>query len=132
MCGKGNVDVKNLGFVNSDWLYKGILKSTLSNVQGEGKTFDEKLHTFKEADLYSLFISLEVAVSMRQPPTKVIDYQCYSSQINETEYEDEEEKRYIEDDVDDNVEEFSIQTNRNKTRNLNNCGKNVVRNSKYF
>jgi len=128
MCNQGNVDVKNLGFVNSEWMFKGHLKSTLSIVQGEGKTFDEKMHTFKETELNTIFLSLEVAVSKQQPKIVVSDM-ILTSQINETEY-DEDDEKCDEDDIDDNVDEFSMQTSRVKVSNFDKCGNNIARHFK--
>ena len=123
-CGQKNVDVRNLGFVNSEWLYKGSLKTSLTTVQGEGKTFDEKMHTFKETDLNSVFISLEVAVSKLLP--KIINYDEYllTTEIVNDEEEEEDQNRL--DDVED-VDEFSIQTSRVNQSHLNQCQKNIVR-----
>lgn len=121
-CCQKNVDVRNLGFVNSEWLYKGSLKTTLTTVQGEGKTFDEKMHTFKETDLNGIFISLEVAVSKLTP--KIINYDEYLLTTEIVNEEEDDEDKF--EDVED-VDEFSIQTSRVNQSHLNQCQKNIVR-----
>jgi hypothetical protein len=43
--------ILNIGFVNSKWEIEGILKKSPSTwVFTDGKTYDSKLHTFKEMD----------------------------------------------------------------------------------
>jgi len=57
------VEVRNIGFVNCEWIYKGTLKqNSESRVSGEGRTMDRKLHTFKEVNISNLFDKLYVNV----------------------------------------------------------------------
>ena len=58
---KQSIDVRNIGFVNCEWILKGKLKKNEeSKVYCEGRTYDGKLYTFKETDYKRAFESLQV------------------------------------------------------------------------
>ena len=61
LCKKGNqkgangeqptLVFRNCGFVNCEWVMRGILKSNKnSKIYADGRTYDNKLYTFKEID----------------------------------------------------------------------------------
>lgn len=41
--------IRNCGFVNCEWVIRGVLIGNLeSKIYTEGRTYDDKLYTFKE------------------------------------------------------------------------------------
>ena len=45
------LSIKNCGFVNCEWAMRGILKKNRdSKIYAEGRTYDNKLYTFRESD----------------------------------------------------------------------------------
>ncbi len=54
--------IKNCGFVNCQWQFKGILHKNNSKIYGDGKTYDNKLYTFKEGDYIEVWQTLEILV----------------------------------------------------------------------
>ena len=55
------IKVRNCGFVNCEWTMRGILKRNRSSkIYADGRTYDGKLHTFKECDYLSVWSSLDV------------------------------------------------------------------------
>ena len=62
-CSRSCFDLRNMGFVNCQWQYRGILiNKTNSRISGEGKTYDNKLYTFKEADYKTMWENFELLV----------------------------------------------------------------------
>ena len=54
---------KNCGFVNCEWVMRGILKSnTKSKIYADGRTYDNKLYTFKEIDYRQVWLDLDIIV----------------------------------------------------------------------
>ena len=69
LCKKGNFKDKpslifrNCGFVNCEWVMRGILKSnTKSKIYADGRTYDNKLYTFKEIDYREVWLELDIIV----------------------------------------------------------------------
>jgi hypothetical protein len=59
LCLQNCLELKNLGLINSKWVYKGIIGGNKKNTfEGDGLTIDEKLYIFKEAKLNKLLIKL--------------------------------------------------------------------------
>ncbi len=112
--------------MNSEWYYRGFLKSTLKNVQGDGKTFDDKMHTFRETELESIFISLEMAINKFFPKVIVGGY-IDSTQVNETEINETEMDEEADAELEEDVEEFFLQSHRAMNTNINMCKNNVLR-----
>jgi len=55
--------IRNCGFVNCEWAIKGVLKANReSKIFSEGKTYDDKLYTFRECDYRTLWHSLDIIV----------------------------------------------------------------------
>lgn len=53
--------VRNSGFVNCEWQMRGVLKSNKeSKIYADGRTYDNKLYTFKECDYAIIWFSLDV------------------------------------------------------------------------
>jgi hypothetical protein len=60
---KSKVEAKNIGFVNCEWTYKGMLINKKSSyINGDGITIDSKLHILKETNLLSQLERLEIEV----------------------------------------------------------------------
>jgi hypothetical protein len=71
MCLAGGqlLEVKNCGFVNSEWAMRGILnKNKESKIYADGRTYDSKLYTFKECDYRSIWFALDIMVKPLPPP----------------------------------------------------------------
>jgi hypothetical protein len=61
--GKPQIQVKNCGFVNCEWTMRGILKSNKdSKIYADGRTYDNKLYTFKENDYRTIWNVLDIQV----------------------------------------------------------------------
>ena len=62
ICNTGNnLQLKNIGIINSKYYYKGIMKSKKekkSKIEGDNITLDDKLYIFKEAKINSFFSEL--------------------------------------------------------------------------
>ena len=62
-CKYQKTEVKNIGFINSKWYYKGKINSSKQNsFEGDGITIDDQLYIFKEAKISSLLIKLIIEV----------------------------------------------------------------------
>jgi hypothetical protein len=58
-----SVVIRNVGFVNCEWILKGKLKrNEESKLYTEGRTYDGKLYTFKEAEYKKVFENLHILV----------------------------------------------------------------------
>ena len=56
-----NFEIRNLGFVNCEWILRGLLKNREdSKISADGRTYDSKLYTFKEASYIKIFEYLEI------------------------------------------------------------------------
>eukprot|EP00826_Nyctotherus_ovalis_P011959 TRINITY_DN13118_c0_g1_i11.p1 TRINITY_DN13118_c0_g1~~TRINITY_DN13118_c0_g1_i11.p1 ORF type:complete len:370 (+),score=88.07 TRINITY_DN13118_c0_g1_i11:121-1230(+) len=61
LCQKGVFEIRNIGFVCCQWQYKGVLANKKdSRITGEGRTYDSKLYTFKEANYNIVWETLEL------------------------------------------------------------------------
>lgn len=57
------LEVRNAGFVNCEWAMRGILnRNKESKIYADGKTYDNKLYTFKECDYKSIWYALDIMV----------------------------------------------------------------------
>ena len=57
------IELKNLGLINSKWVYKGILNGQKTNVfEGDGITIDNQLYIMQEAKVYNLIYKLYIEV----------------------------------------------------------------------
>ncbi len=62
-CKYQKTEVKNIGFINSKWYYKGKINSSKQNsFEGDGITIDDQLYIFKEAKISSLLLKLIIEV----------------------------------------------------------------------
>ena len=58
---RNQIKVRNAGFVNCEWTMRGILKrNRASKIYADGRTYDGKLHTFKECDYLNVWSSLDI------------------------------------------------------------------------
>ncbi len=63
ICRKKEFELRNIGFVNCLWQYRGSLtRKKESKITGDGRTYDGKFYTFKEADYRTIWESLELLV----------------------------------------------------------------------
>jgi hypothetical protein len=69
ICKTGNkssgplLSIKNCGFVNCEWAMRGILKKNKdSKIYAEGRTYDNKLYTFRESDYRQIWCALDIIV----------------------------------------------------------------------
>lgn len=73
LCKKGNIKsdqgekpslvFRNCGFVNCEWVMRGILTSnSKSKIYADGRTYDNKLYTFKELDYREVWLDLDIIV----------------------------------------------------------------------
>jgi len=66
VCNNSKIELRNMGFVNSEWAIKGALKpNNNSKIFVDGQTFDKKLYTFKETDYKQAFTYLNIFVKKR-------------------------------------------------------------------
>ena len=57
------LEVRNCGFVNGEWAMRGILnRNKESKIYADGKTYDNKLYTFKECDYKTIWFALDIMV----------------------------------------------------------------------
>ena len=53
--------VRNCGFVNCEWSMRGVLKTNKdSKIYADGRTYDNKLYTFKECDYQQTWHQLDI------------------------------------------------------------------------
>ena len=67
ICKTGNkqpqLSIQNCGFVNCEWAMRGILrKNKESKIYAEGRTYDNKLYTFRESDYRQVWLALDIIV----------------------------------------------------------------------
>jgi hypothetical protein len=56
VCQHRNYELRNVGFVNCEWVLKGkLMGKEESKVFGDGRTYDGKLYTFKECNYLKAF-----------------------------------------------------------------------------
>ena len=73
VCQSKNFELRNVGFVNCEWVLKGKLNYKAdSRVYGEGQTYDGKLYTFKETNYVKVFEQLEIMVR-KQKEVKIMN-----------------------------------------------------------
>jgi hypothetical protein len=64
------LEVRNSGFVNCEWAMRGILnKNKDSKIYADGKTYDNKLYTFKECDYKSIWYALDLMIKQLDEKT---------------------------------------------------------------
>ncbi len=57
------LEVRNCGFVNCEWAMRGILnRNKDSKIYADGKTYDNKLYTFKECYYRNVWHALDIMV----------------------------------------------------------------------
>lgn len=86
VCQLKNFELRNVGFVNCEWVLKGRLQYKAdSRVFGEGQTYDGKLYTFKEANYTKVFDQLEI-MAKRLKDNKIINNSksCSESEVSIT------------------------------------------------
>ena len=120
MCLQNCLELKNLGLINSKWVYKGIIGGNKKNTfEGDGLTIDEKLYIFKEAKLNKLLIKLIMDIKPYIIFNKKNNNKNNNKNINNDNEEDDDN---ILNDInlcDLNIENKSI-INLNKYNNNNN------------
>lgn len=63
-----HLKVRNCGFVNCEWSMRGVLKKNReSKIYADGRTYDNKLYTFKECDYNSVWLTLDVMAKKLDP-----------------------------------------------------------------
>ena len=63
-----HLKVRNCGFVNCEWSMRGVLKTNKeSKIYADGKTYDNKLYTFKECDYFETWNSMDVMAKKLDP-----------------------------------------------------------------
>ena len=63
ICHTREIDIRNMAFIHSKWKIVGVMRKTSkSKVTTEGRTYDEKMHTFKEMDYKDSWKSMEITV----------------------------------------------------------------------
>lgn len=66
------LEIRNCGFVNCEWNMRGILrKSKESKIYSDGKTYDGKLYTFKECDIKTVWMDLNILVKSQDQKNMV-------------------------------------------------------------
>ena len=79
-----NISAKNLGFVNCDWKYSGIMTNKKSSfINGDGMTINKKLYIMKEVDILACFTRLEIRVKEIE-----VNFMTVSSMGSDIELED--------------------------------------------
>ncbi len=64
------LEVRNSGFVNCEWAMRGILnRNQESKIYADGKTYDNKLYTFKECDYKSIWFALDLMIKQLDQKT---------------------------------------------------------------
>ena len=65
LCSFLKVQVRNIGFINAKWTYRGKINNRQQSVfNGEGSTLDEKLYVLKEINFEICFKSFELNVTL--------------------------------------------------------------------
>ena len=60
--------IRNCGFVNCEWNMRGILRSNKeSKIHAEGRTYDNKLYTFKECEYQTVWYQLDILAKKLDP-----------------------------------------------------------------
>jgi len=91
ICMQRKSEIKNIGFVNCAWQYKGTLKSKKdSRISGDGKTYDNKFYTFKEADYMNIWETLELLAKKMEKSPLII------KNVNVTEENEESDRKNTE------------------------------------
>ena len=85
VCRKKEYDLRNIGFVNSEWLLKGkLMNRDESRVIGEGKTYDGKMYTFKETNYVKAFEQLEIMAKKVKENKIMNDSKIYEEASNDS------------------------------------------------
>ena len=90
-----NLQLKNIGIINSKYYYKGIMKSNKekkSKIEGDNITLDDKLYIFKEAKINSFLSELY----MEAKPYFIIPNKSISKRTKE---EEELDDIYLSDNI---------------------------------
>ena len=76
---KDSIDLRNVGFVNCEWVLKGkLLNKDDSRVFAEGRTYDGKLYTFKETNYQAAYEFLDILVKPLKEGNILNDSKVYS------------------------------------------------------
>ncbi len=87
MCGKRLFDLRNIGFVNCQWQYRGsLINKKESKITGDGRTYDNKFYTFKEANYKTLWDNLELLA-------KHLDAKAFVRKVSMSSDEDEDAEK---------------------------------------
>ena len=93
------VEVKNIGIINSKWVYSGKLKTTKikehSSFEGDGITLDDKLYIFREMKINSFLIKLYMEIKPYFSEDKI-------KQVSRTKEEEELDNIALCDDLESN------------------------------
>ena len=106
-----SVEVKNIGIINSKWVYSGKLKTNKikesSSLEGDGITLDDKLYIFKEVKINSFLLKLYMEAKPYFTKTKI-------RKSNRTKEEEELDDIALCDDLESNKINISKRTLRFK------------------
>ena len=73
--------MRNIGFVQCQWQYRGTLTNKKdSKITGEGRTYDNKLYTFKEANYYKTWQTLEIEAKRLDAKAVLRNLSCESDE----------------------------------------------------
>merc|ERR1712151_1036825 len=62
------LNIRNCGFVNCEWSMRGILRTNKeSKIYADGRTYDNKLYTFKECDYMTVWQTLDIMAKKLDP-----------------------------------------------------------------
>ena len=83
ICMELQTEIRNIGFVNSQWQYKGKLSNKKdSKISGDGRTYDDKFHTFKETKYKEIWSSLEFLVKHLDPKVSMTNIEEIDEENN--------------------------------------------------
>ena len=112
-CNKDNLELKNIGIINSKYYYKGLLKTknkTKTIIEGDNITLDDKLYIFKEAKINS-FLSV---LYMQAKPHFINKGKNNCSK--RTKEEDELDDIYLSDNINSKITPISLDFKGNNNK----------------
>jgi len=60
---EASLEFRNIGFVNCEWAIRGILlRNKESKIYSDGRTYDNKLYTFKENNYRKMWLNMDIIV----------------------------------------------------------------------
>lgn len=85
-----DIEVKNIGLINSKWYYKGILNGQKQNIfEGDGITIDDQLYILQEAKLnnmiYRLYIEIKPHFIKNEMSVKGVKHSFYDEYLDDLE-----------------------------------------------